>query len=119
MILVDTSVWIDFFSSSPGAAGAELRRMILTAEPFALTGITDEDGNRFATWAYDAIGRATSSQHAGGADLTKVTYNDTDGSRNVTTALGLQLVYKLTLNQNVPKVIEIDRLPTTILGSSR
>lgn len=39
LILVDTSVWIDFFSSSPGAAGAELRRMILTAEPFALTGI--------------------------------------------------------------------------------
>lgn len=39
MILVDSSVWIDFFSSSPGRAGAELRRMIEEAEPFALTGI--------------------------------------------------------------------------------
>lgn len=39
MILVDSSVWIDFFSSSPGQAGAELRRMIADAEPFALTGI--------------------------------------------------------------------------------
>ena len=39
MILVDSSVWIDFFSSSPGRAGAELRRMIEDAEPFALTGI--------------------------------------------------------------------------------
>ncbi|MBZ5630235.1 MAG: PIN domain-containing protein [Acidobacteriia bacterium] len=39
MILVDTSVWIDFFSSSPGRAGAELRRMIEEAEPFALTGV--------------------------------------------------------------------------------
>ncbi len=39
MILVDSSVWIDFFSSSPGCAGAELRRMIEEAEPFALTGI--------------------------------------------------------------------------------
>ena len=39
MILVDTSVWIDFFSSSPGRAGDELRRMIDEAEPFALTGI--------------------------------------------------------------------------------
>jgi predicted nucleic acid-binding protein len=39
LILVDSSVWIDFFSSSPGRAGAELRRMIEEAEPFALTGI--------------------------------------------------------------------------------
>lgn len=39
MILVDSSVWIDFFSSSPGRAGAELRRMIEEAEPFALTGV--------------------------------------------------------------------------------
>ena len=39
MILVDSSVWIDFFSSSPGRAGDELRRMIGEAEPFALTGV--------------------------------------------------------------------------------
>jgi predicted nucleic acid-binding protein len=39
MILVDSSVWIDFFSSAPGHAGNELRRMIADAEPFALTGV--------------------------------------------------------------------------------
>jgi hypothetical protein len=39
LILVDTSVWIDFFSASPGRAGDELRRMIQEAEPFALTGV--------------------------------------------------------------------------------
>ena len=39
MILVDTSVWIDFFSSSPGRAGGELRRMIEEVEPFAITGV--------------------------------------------------------------------------------
>lgn len=39
MILVDSSVWVDFFSSSPGRAGEELRRMIYDAEPFALTGV--------------------------------------------------------------------------------
>lgn len=39
MILVDSSVWIDLFSSSPGRAGNELRRMIEEAEPFALTGV--------------------------------------------------------------------------------
>ncbi len=39
MILVESSVWIDFFAASPGRAGAELRRMTSAAEPFALTGI--------------------------------------------------------------------------------
>jgi predicted nucleic acid-binding protein len=39
LILVDSSVWVDFFSSSPGRAGAELRRMIEEADPFALTGV--------------------------------------------------------------------------------
>jgi YD repeat-containing protein len=31
-----------------------------------LTGITDENGNRFATWAYDSQNRAILSEHAGG-----------------------------------------------------
>jgi predicted nucleic acid-binding protein len=39
LILVDTSVWIDFFSSSPGRAGRELRRLIEEVEPFALAGV--------------------------------------------------------------------------------
>ena len=38
-VLVDTSVWIDFFSPRPGPAGTELRRMIQTADPVVLTGI--------------------------------------------------------------------------------
>jgi len=39
LILVDSSVWIDFLSSSPSRAGVELRRMIGEAEPFALAGV--------------------------------------------------------------------------------
>jgi predicted nucleic acid-binding protein len=39
LILVDSSIWIDFLSLAPGRAGIELRRMIADAEPFALTGI--------------------------------------------------------------------------------
>ena len=39
MILVDSSVWIDFFGPAPGRAGNELRRMISDAEPFVLTGV--------------------------------------------------------------------------------
>jgi len=39
LILVDSSVWIDFLGPAPGRAGAELRRMIAEAEPFAITGV--------------------------------------------------------------------------------
>lgn len=39
MILVESSVWIDFFNRSPGPAGQELRRMIASSEPFAVTGV--------------------------------------------------------------------------------
>ena len=36
---MDSSIWVDFFSSRPGSAGAELRRMIDDSEPLALTGV--------------------------------------------------------------------------------
>lgn len=39
MILVDTSVWIDFFRSSPGRGGRELGRMIEERVPLALAGV--------------------------------------------------------------------------------
>ena len=39
MTLVDSSVWIDFFSSAPGPGGHELKRLIAGAEPLALAGV--------------------------------------------------------------------------------
>lgn len=39
MILVDSSVWIDFFSRAPGPGGRELKRLIAASEPMALTGV--------------------------------------------------------------------------------
>lgn len=39
MILVDSSVWIDFLGSRPGPGGQELRRLIEEGAPVALTGI--------------------------------------------------------------------------------
>jgi YD repeat-containing protein len=96
------------YSTSPPTGQSYLYET--TALPFALTGILDEDGNRYATWTYDASGRGTSSGLAGGADLTTIAYNDTDGSRAVTYPLGQQLVYKFATLQGVPKVVEVDRL---------
>ena len=62
----------------------------------ALTGIVDENGQRFATWAYDAAGRAVSSEHAGGAERVTLAYvpvSPTSGTTTVTDALGAQRVY--------------------------
>lgn len=80
-----------------------------TALPTYLTGITDERGIRFATWAYDSIGRGISSQHAGGADLTTITHNS-DGTKTVTYPLGGQEKFTFSTLQSVPKVTRIDRL---------
>jgi YD repeat-containing protein len=56
------------------------------------TGITDENGVRFATWNYDAQGRAISSEHATGIEKFNVAYN-TDGSSVVTDPLGTSRTY--------------------------
>ena len=48
----------------------------------ALTGITDENGVRFATWSYDGSGRANSSQHAGGAEAVTLYYGSFSATAN-------------------------------------
>ena len=63
-----------------------------TRFPTYLTGITDERGVRYATWTYDAQGRAISSEHAGGTDKTLLAFN-ADGSTTVTNPLGKQTTY--------------------------
>lgn len=63
--------------------------------PQHLTGITAEDGQRYSTFTYDAIGRVISSQHAGGADGVTLAYSP-NGGAVVTDALGHQTDYSLT-----------------------
>ena len=83
-----------------------------------LTGIIDENGNRFATWTYlntgDGPPLPLSSQHAGGADLTTVAYHNlfNKGNATVTYPLGLQEVYKVTFFGTTAnnKISEIDRV---------
>jgi RHS repeat-associated protein len=43
--------------------------------PNLLTGITDENGQRFATYDYDSQGRVISSEHAGGAGRYEFSYS--------------------------------------------
>lgn len=76
--------------------------------PNALTGVIDESGNRFATYAYDVQGRAVSSQHANGAELTTLTYNyDGNDKTTVSDARGNTHTYEFTKVQGVtvPKAL--------------
>lgn len=70
--------------------------------PHALTGITDENGTRYATFTYDANGKAISTSHAGGADLFSMSYN-ADNSTTVTDPLGAQRTHTLTTVLGVVK----------------
>ena len=86
--------------------------------PFALTAIIDEKGNRFASWNYDSYSRGLSSQFGVGANLTTVSYNDNNGSRTVTSALGQPEVYHFAILQSIPKVTEIDRVATATTAAA-
>ncbi|MBK8164193.1 MAG: hypothetical protein IPK65_13970 [Gammaproteobacteria bacterium] len=52
-----------------------------------LTGIIDENGDRFATWEYDTEGRPSVTTHANNADRFDLQYNS-NGSVQITNALG-------------------------------
>jgi YD repeat-containing protein len=52
--------------------------------PNALTGVTDENGVRYATYTYDTHGRAVITEQAGGADKYTLTYG-TDGNNSIIT----------------------------------
>ncbi|MCW0368854.1 hypothetical protein NB699_003837 [Xanthomonas sacchari] len=79
-----------------------------TRFPRHLTGVTTEDGQRFSTFAYDEVGRAISSQHAGGIDGVTLAYSAA-GTR-VTDALGDVNDYTMTEAGGAsPKVATVAR----------
>ncbi len=69
--------------------------------PHALTGMDDATGQRFATWRYDDLGRAISSEHGDGAEKITLDYRspvDPDARQRrvtVTNALGHRATYTL------------------------
>jgi RHS repeat-associated protein len=85
---------------------------------YALTGIVDERGNRFATYTYDDESRVVAEQHAGGANANTIVYNNTDGSRTVTNALGQQEIYRFTIRSGRPMLDRIDRQATATVPAA-
>ena len=67
--------------------------------PNNLTGITDENGARYATYGYDSQGRAVLTEHAGGAQRATLSFGA--NSTTVTDALGTARTHTLTTVQSV------------------
>jgi len=63
---------------------------------YALTGITDERGVRFASWSYDVHGRSISSSHGNGLNKFSLAFSSTSSSSSVTVTnpLGKNEVYQ-------------------------
>src|SRR5207244_3924739 len=64
--------------------------------PTALTGITDENGARFAIFNYDSSGRAVSTEHAGANDKFSLTYDTPYVQTTVIDPLGNSRVLTFT-----------------------
>ncbi|MFT5482506.1 MAG: hypothetical protein ACI9GW_001157 [Halieaceae bacterium] len=82
------------------------------SSPWALTGIVNEKGVRYASWTYDEDGRAVSSEHAGGVDRTTVNYNyiesDLDPRVTVTNSLGKATTYHLLTQYGQRKIRAVE-----------
>lgn len=78
----------------------------------ALTGITDEESVRYATWGYDTEGRATSSKLAGDVSEYTFVYNS-DGTVTETNPLGKEITYTLEVINGLRKITKVDQAAST------
>lgn len=88
-----------------------------TRFPTHLTGITDENGDRFATYNYNDQGKADSSEHAGGAN--RVTLSYANDSTAVTDALGASKTYSFQTILGMVKTTGLTQPCTSCGGSNK
>jgi len=75
--------------------------------PALLTGILDESSVRFQSYSYNASGKATNDQRAGGTASYTVTYNS-DGSADVLDPLGTSRHHAMSTMFGVPYVTSVN-----------
>src|SRR5262249_31264216 len=85
------------------------------ALPNSLTGIVDENGDRFASFGYDAQGRAVSTEHAGGAERMTFAYTSPSVT-TITDTFGVARSYGLTSLIGVVKNNSISGAPCPSCG---
>lgn len=84
-----------------------------------LTGIVDEKGVRYADYKYDCSARGISSEHAGGAQKTLLTFNS-DGSTTVTNELNKKAIYRFKTIADVKYISSVEGQPTaTCAGANQ
>ncbi|MBV9978461.1 hypothetical protein [Bradyrhizobium sp.] len=82
--------------------------------PFALTGIINENGVRFATYTYGTDGRVAAEQHAGGVEQNTFSYDDVAGTTTITNPLSKQAVYYFEKDsRGLPRLTHIAGQPST------
>ncbi|WP_187276348.1 DUF6531 domain-containing protein [Parahaliea maris] len=97
--------------SYPDELGSRIYHYENSSYPELLTGITDANGDRFASWTYDSDRRATSSAHNAGADLTTFDYTlaeDIYPRVTVTNPLGKQTTYLYVVANGQRLVWDVD-----------
>jgi YD repeat-containing protein len=88
--------------------------------PKALTGITNGNGVRYATWTYDDKGRADSNVLAGGKNKVSITYNS-DSQTTFTNPLGRKYTYNYTVIDGLKRITSISGAASSLcpaIGSS-
>jgi YD repeat-containing protein len=98
--------------SYPGDGGGRIYHYENAAYPDLLTGISNANGDRFASWSYNVDRRAISSEHAGGTERTLFEYNNLDFTSTpfvtTTNPLGKFHTYYYTRINGVRKPFYID-----------
>ncbi len=91
----------------------ELDQTTGVSQPHTLTGITDESGQRYASWGYDGYRRGVLSVHGdyatGTIDRTLLAFND-DGTTTVTDSLGKVRHYGFDVKHRVARLASLDEL---------
>jgi Rhs family protein len=81
---------------------------VTTDLPHVLTGIFDETGTRFASFRYDATGRATTSEHSNGIDRFSLV-SESDGSVSVNDPMNTTRRYRYASVRGVRRLVGVDQ----------
>lgn len=100
---------VEYFDAAGNSVGKKDYHYEDPHNRYLLTGITDENGTRFANFTYDDNGRAILSEHAGGAVRHTFAYPD-DKTRVITDPLGTARTFTIT-DFNAGGVITGQSLP--------
>jgi YD repeat-containing protein len=77
--------------------------------PNALTGIIDENAQRFAIFNYDAQARATSSEHSGGVDKISLSYGNGNTQTSSTDSNGMGRSYTFSILLGVTRTTGVSQ----------